>query len=400
MPEQPDVQRKSFFDSGWFTAILAGVGIIALVLSVGFSSKSLFDFSQFPGERVNHGGTDGQVGGGTLASCTSIPSEWSAKLDAAATQSGAPASLIAAIMAGGEHYSWSQKSAWPTYRDTYPYSSAENPTIHDGPDNGGWVRGPAQFKEATFAAYSPDAKAQGAASRFNTGYKVESFIEQTFPSLVAAGSYLSANGGKVGDTESSIKKAIWHYNHADWYVERVYGLYQDYLQCSTVVAAASQGTVYDGGKACPVGSGQADWGPVTAANPHVPTYPGHEGIDTFGPKGTPIYSVTNGRVVTAGAILSGPNSGGIRVWIDDTQGHYWFYQHMQSNLLVSVGDTVKAGQQIGYMSDTGARGTPVHLHLGIARNPHAGTSDLNWTDWYYPYDFLHDVPCLAKTLKG
>ncbi len=150
---------------------------------------------------------------------------------------------------------------------------------------------------------------------------------------------------------------------------------------------------YNGPEACPVGPGaSAAWGPVTSSNPHVPTYPGHEGVDIIGPRGTPVYSVTDGTVLAAGY------SGGNRIWIDDHQGHYWFYQHMQANLQVSKGQEVKSGQLIGYISNTGAPQAVTHLHLGVAKQPFAstgGASQMRWDLWYYPYDFLHSIPCIA-----
>lgn len=163
-----------------------------------------------------------------------------------------------------------------------------------------------------------------------------------------------------------------------------------FRDCVSTDAAGS--AVIVGSKACPAPGGSAGWGSVRRSNPHEPTYPGHEGLDIFGDRGTSIFAVVGGSVIEAGGSLGS----GYRVWIDDGQGHYWFYQHMTSEVEVEKGQAIAAGALVGHMSDSGAQTRPVHLHLGIAKRARSATSGarIRWDLWHYPYDFLYDIPCL------
>lgn len=115
----------------------------------------------------------------------------------------------------------------------------------------------------------------------------------------------------------------------------------------------------------------------------------HEGVDIFAKEGTAIRSVTDGKVVKVGWNGLGGNS----ITIEDANGYRHYYTHMMKSVTdqFKVGDTVKKGQQIGQVGDTGnAKGTPHHLHYGIykngkAINPHqflgqsSKTNPGNWT---------------------
>ena len=64
--------------------------------------------------------------------------------------------------------------------------------------------------------------------------------------------------------------------------------------------------------------------------------------------------------------------GGWRLGIVAPGGTYFYYAHMDSYADIEEGDTVRAGDLLGYMGDTGyskTEGTtgifPVHLHVGI-----------------------------------
>ena len=64
---------------------------------------------------------------------------------------------------------------------------------------------------------------------------------------------------------------------------------------------------------------------------------------------------------------TGNASYGNCVKIDHGNGYQTLYAHMKSGLLVKNGDTVKAGQRLGYMSDSGnAYGG--HLHFEVWKN--------------------------------
>lgn len=83
----------------------------------------------------------------------------------------------------------------------------------------------------------------------------------------------------------------------------------------------------------------------------------HEGVDIFASEGTPILAVVDGKITKAG---DDGGRGGLRVWINDR----YYFAHL-SKLTVKAGQTVKAGDTIGYVGTTGdAKGTPPHLHFG------------------------------------
>ncbi|MEO6247241.1 MAG: M23 family metallopeptidase [Sphingomicrobium sp.] len=86
----------------------------------------------------------------------------------------------------------------------------------------------------------------------------------------------------------------------------------------------------------------------------------HPGIDLAGPIGTPIYATADGVVMRAGW-----NSGGYGnlVELDHGKGIATRYGHM-SAILVSAGQHITRGQQIGRMGSTG-RSTGSHLHYEV-----------------------------------
>jgi murein DD-endopeptidase MepM/ murein hydrolase activator NlpD len=86
----------------------------------------------------------------------------------------------------------------------------------------------------------------------------------------------------------------------------------------------------------------------------------HPGIDLAGSYGTPIYATADGTVLRAGW-----NSGGYGnlVELDHGRGITTRYGHM-SAILVSAGQHVTRGEQIGRMGSTG-RSTGNHLHYEV-----------------------------------
>ncbi len=95
---------------------------------------------------------------------------------------------------------------------------------------------------------------------------------------------------------------------------------------------------------------------------------GHKGNDYAAPIGTPTYAAADGTVTTAGW----SDSAGNWVVIDHGNGLVTKYMH-HSRLLVSAGQTVRKGQQIGEVGSTG-QSTGPHLHFqvevnGVAVNP-------------------------------
>ncbi len=95
----------------------------------------------------------------------------------------------------------------------------------------------------------------------------------------------------------------------------------------------------------------------------------HKGIDIAGPVGTPINAAADGTVISAGW-----NSGGYGnlVELKHSDGTTTRYGH-NSRISVSVGQTIRQGQQLAEMGSTG-NSTGSHLHFEIR---HTGGSAVN-----------------------
>jgi hypothetical protein len=79
-----------------------------------------------------------------------------------------------------------------------------------GPSSAG-AEGPMQFLPSTFDAYAVDGDGDGTTN-----------IWDPADSIFTAAKYLCANG--AGKGPQGLYNAIWHYNHADWYVQMVLNL--------------------------------------------------------------------------------------------------------------------------------------------------------------------------------
>ncbi|MBB1242839.1 transglycosylase family protein [Streptomyces durbertensis] len=93
----------------------------------------------------------------------------------------------------------------------------------------------------------------------------------------------------------------------------------------------------------------------------------HTGVDFSVPTGTPIKSVSNGTIVSAGWA----GAYGNQVVIRHNDGRYSQYAHL-SSLSVSAGQSVAAGQQIGLAGSTG-NSTGPHLHFEVRTGAGYGT---------------------------
>ncbi len=98
----------------------------------------------------------------------------------------------------------------------------------------------------------------------------------------------------------------------------------------------------------------------------------HEGVDIIGARGLAIYAVADGVItrMLSGGTLSG-NS--IRLTIAD--GTYFFYAHLDGFAAgLTAGQTVRAGQIIGYLGSTGSTSNHLHFEVhpkgGAAVNPY------------------------------
>jgi peptidoglycan hydrolase CwlO-like protein len=79
--------------------------------------------------------------------------------------------------------------------------------VNTGPSSAG-AQGPMQFMPATFAAYGVDGDGDG-----------DTEIDDPADSVYSAAHYVCSTGGGRGG--EALWQALWHYNHADWYVEMV-----------------------------------------------------------------------------------------------------------------------------------------------------------------------------------
>ncbi len=85
----------------------------------------------------------------------------------------------------------------------------------------------------------------------------------------------------------------------------------------------------------------------------------HTGLDFAGPSGSPIYAVANGTITSA----SYDGSYGNKTVLTLEDGTEIWYCH-QTSYTVSSGETVHAGELIGYTGSTGHVTGP-HLHLEV-----------------------------------
>jgi Peptidase family M23 len=89
----------------------------------------------------------------------------------------------------------------------------------------------------------------------------------------------------------------------------------------------------------------------------------HAGIDIAGPIGTPVVSAADGVIVSSS--YQGGGYGNV-IDVQHSDGSMTRYGH-NSRLIASVGQTVKQGQHIADMGNTG-RSTGPHLHFEIHPN--------------------------------
>lgn len=176
-------------------------------------------------------------------------------------------------------------------------------------------------------------------------------------------------GGMVGEYEVQQKDNTW---------KRVYG-----LKAFSPIAKGFAYTGYD------------DFGAERTFGYKRP----HLGHDMLGDVGTPIIAIESGRVTA----LGWNRYGGWRVGISSFDGkRYYYYAHMRQNRPyasgLEVGDTVTAGEVIGYIGRTGYSSTEnvnnievYHLHVGMQlifdESQREGDNEI-WIDMYALTEFL------------
>lgn len=130
---------------------------------------------------------------------------------------------------------------------------------------------------------------------------------------------------------------------------------------------------------------------------------GHEGTDIMATENVagvyPIISMTDGIVRSKGWL----EKGGYRIGVEAPSGAYFYYAHLNSYASVEIGDTIRAGDLLGFMGDTGygPEGTtgkfPVHLHVGIYIYPEEQEMSVN-PYWILRYLENKKVKCAYDSL--
>ena len=90
----------------------------------------------------------------------------------------------------------------------------------------------------------------------------------------------------------------------------------------------------------------------------------HYGLDFSAAIGTEVYATADGRVSETDP--AGRTSNGLRIVIDHGNGYMTHYAHL-SRIIVRVGQTVKRGEVIGLVGNTGSSSGP-HLHYEVHKN--------------------------------
>ncbi|KUN80880.1 M23 family metallopeptidase [Streptomyces griseoruber] len=129
--------------------------------------------------------------------------------------------------------------------------------------------------------------------------------------------------------------------------------------------SAGSATATSGGYTLPVSGATVGTGYRVAGSMWSSGY--HTGVDFVVPTGTSLKAIAAGTVVSAG--WGGAYGNQVVIKLGD--GYYAQYAHL-SQLSVSAGQTVTAGQQIGLSGATGNVTGP-HLHFEIRTTPNYGS---------------------------
>lgn len=89
---------------------------------------------------------------------------------------------------------------------------------------------------------------------------------------------------------------------------------------------------------------------------------GHKGIDVFARAGEPVVAPVTGTIINVTTQDSGAGGRTVTIQKDDIN---YYHAHLD-RVFVKAGQTIKAGQLIGTVGDTGsARGTHPHVHFSM-----------------------------------
>ena len=103
----------------------------------------------------------------------------------------------------------------------------------------------------------------------------------------------------------------------------------------------------------------------------------HYGMDFTAPTGTPVYATGDGKVVELKGSRNSRSGFGLVVTIDHGFGYESLYAHLNA-FNVNMGQTVKRGDIIGFVGNTGGSTAP-HIHYEV----HKGGSPVNPQYYYF-----------------
>jgi murein DD-endopeptidase MepM/ murein hydrolase activator NlpD len=210
----------------------------------------------------------------------------------------------------------------------------------------GWM----QFMPTTWLEYGMDVTRHG--RRMNVNGQGQPNPYDPTDAIFAAARYLAANGAP-----HNIRKAIFAYNHALWYVDAVL------WRAQTISDKAFFG-LHKTGYSLPLDGrymrqlGRTD-----------------DGVDIeSAPDGAAVYSITPGVVTAVASDPSGfgPNYPVILATKGPLQGQYIYYGHVAASL-VKVGQQVIAGQPIAVMGHAGNAVSLGHGHIEIGFSDGSGS---------------------------
>jgi murein DD-endopeptidase MepM/ murein hydrolase activator NlpD len=204
----------------------------------------------------------------------------------------------------------------------------------------GWM----QFMPATWQQWGVDADKDGFANPYSPQ-----------DAIFAAARYLQASGAA-----HDLPRAIFAYNHADWYVAEV-------LLRARTLASGSAFVPVQKGYALPLDAGYMQQLGRT-----------DDGVDIeTPPDGALVYSITPGVVSAVASDPGGfgPNYPVVQATRGSLAGQYIYYGHVAQSL-VQPGQQVAAGQPIAIVGHTGDAAALGHGHIEIGFSD-AGGAPLN-----------------------
>ncbi|HEX5225263.1 MAG TPA: lytic murein transglycosylase [Solirubrobacteraceae bacterium] len=201
----------------------------------------------------------------------------------------------------------------------------------------GWM----QFMPGTWSEWGVDADRDGIANPYSP-----------IDAIFTAARYLQASGART-----DLRRAIFAYNHASWYVTAV-------LLRAEMLEHALHANPLQHGYALPLAAGYMHELGRT-----------DDGVDIeTPPDGALVYSMTPGEVTAVADDPGGfgPNYPVVRADGGPLMGQYIYYGHVAQSL-VRPGEHVSAGQPIAIVGHTGDASTLGHGHIEIGFGDQAGT---------------------------